>query len=159
MTVEGAIALTPAHEDYIEAIVELEESQNHPEIRSVDIANLLGVSKASVNKAVQTLRDADFIEQERYGRITLTDHGRAYGQEIWGRHNMLRRFLVDDLGVDPELAEQEACEMEHTVSSETIDRWSVWLDRVHTALAQAGADVSAASQVSHAEDGAADSEH
>ena len=106
MTVEGAIVLTPAHEDYIEAIVELEESQNHPEIRSVDIANLLGVSKASVNKAVQTLRDADFIEQERYGRITLTDHGRAYGQEIWGRHNMLRRFLIDDLGVDPELAEQ-----------------------------------------------------
>ena len=49
--------------------------------------------------------------------------------------------------------------MEHTVSSETIDRWSIWLDRVHTALAQAGADVSAASQVSRAEDGAADSEH
>ena len=146
MTVEGAIALTPAHEDYIEAIVELEESQNHPEIRSVDIANLLGVSKASVNKAVQTLRDADFIEQERYGRITLTDHGRAYGREIWGRHNMLRRFLIDDLGVDPELAEQEPCETQHTVSSETIDRWSAWLDRVHEALAQAGADVSAASQ-------------
>ena len=157
MTVEGAIALTPAHEDYIEAIVELEESQNHPEIRSVDIANLLGVSKASVNKAVQTLRDADFIEQERYGRITLTDHGRAYGQEIWGRHNMLlRRFLIDDLGVDPELAEQEACEMEHTVSSETIDRWSAWLDCVHDALAQAGADVS---QASCAKDDAADSEH
>ena len=69
---------------------------------------------------------------------------------------MLRRFLIDDLGVDPELAEQEACEMEHTVSSETIDRWSAWLDRVHDALAQAGADVS---QTPCAKDDAADSEH
>ena len=69
---------------------------------------------------------------------------------------MLRRFLIDDLGVDPELAEQEACEMEHTVSRETIDRWSAWLDRVHAALAQAGTDVS---QTSCAKDDAADSEH
>lgn len=140
MTVEGNVALTPAHEDYIEAIVELEESQNHPEIRSVDIANLLGVSKASVNKAVQTLRDAEYIEQERYGRITLTDHGRAYGKEIWGRHNMLRRFLTEDLGVDEETAEKEACEMEHTVSSETIDRWSAWLDRVHAVMGEPAAE-------------------
>ena len=134
MSEENRVTLTPAHEDYIEAIVELEESQNHPEIRSVDIANLLGVSKASVNKAVQTLRDSDYIEQERYGRITLTDSGRAYGKEIWARHNMLRAFLVEDLGVDEEIAEQEACEMEHTVSHETIDKWSQWLDRVHEAM-------------------------
>lgn len=134
MSDEARVTLTPAHEDYIEAIVELEESQNHPEIRSVDIANLLGVSKASVNKAVQTLRDGEYIEQERYGRITLTDSGRAYGKEIWARHNMLRAFLMEDLGVDEETAEQEACEMEHTVSHETIDRWSQWLDRVHAAM-------------------------
>ncbi len=134
MTIEGTVALTPAHEDYIEAIVELEESQSHPEIRSVDIANLLSVSKASVNKAVQTLRDAGYIEQERYGRITLTDEGRAYGKEIWARHNMLRRFLIDDLGLDEDRASEEACEMEHTVSSDTIMRWSAWLDRVHAAM-------------------------
>lgn len=134
MSDEARVTLTPAHEDYIEAIVELEESQNHPEIRSVDIANLLGVSKASVNKAVQTLRDGEYIEQERYGRITLTDSGRAYGKEIWARHNMLRAFLMEDLGVDEETAEQEACEMEHTVSHETIDRWSQWLDRVHAVM-------------------------
>ena len=137
MTVEGTVALTPAHEDYIEAIVELEESQSHPEIRSVDIANLLGVSKASVNKAVQTLRDAGYIEQERYGRITLTDEGRAYGREIWARHNMLRRFLIDDLGLDEERAGEEACEMEHTVSSDTIMRWSAWLDHVHAVMGDA----------------------
>ena len=79
---EERVRLTPAHEDYIEAIVELEEAQERAEIRSVDIANLLDVSKASVNKALQSLRDAGYVEQERYGRITLTEEGRAYGAEI-----------------------------------------------------------------------------
>ncbi len=125
------VRLTPAHEDYIEAIVELEESQERSEIRSVDIATLLGVSKASVNKALQTLREAGYIEQERYGRITLTESGRAYGAEIWARHQMLRRFLTEDLGVDSETANKEACMMEHAVSQDTMNRWVAWLDRLH----------------------------
>lgn len=125
------VPLTSAHEDYIEAIVELEEEQNRPEVRSVDIAARRNVSKASVNKALQTLRDAGYIEQERYGRITLTEAGREYGEEIWSRHQALRSFLVDDLGVDPEVADQEACEMEHTVSRDTMNRWMDWLDRLH----------------------------
>lgn len=125
------VPLTSAHEDYIEAIVELEEEQNRPEVRSVDIAAHRNVSKASVNKALQTLRDAGYIEQERYGRITLTEAGREYGEEIWSRHQALRSFLVDDLGVDPEVADHEACEMEHTVSRDTMNRWMDWLDRLH----------------------------
>lgn len=125
------VSLTSAHEDYIEAIVELEEEQNRPEVRSVDIAARRNVSKASVNKALQTLRDAGYIEQERYGRITLTEAGREYGEEIWSRHQALRSFFVDDLGVDPEVADHEACEMEHTVSRDTMNRWMDWLDRLH----------------------------
>lgn len=125
------VSLTSAHEDYIEAIVELEEEQNRPEVRSVDIAARRNVSKASVNKALQTLRDAGYIEQERYGRITLTEAGREYGEEIWSRHQALHSFLVDDLGVDPEVADREACEMEHTVSRDTMNRWMDWLDRLH----------------------------
>lgn len=130
--VEEDARLTPAHEDYIEAIVEIEESQEGTEVRSVDIANLLQVSKASVNKALQTLREAGYIEQERYGRITLTEAGRAYGKEIWHRHRVLRSFLTDDLGVDPETANSEACEMEHTVSQDTMNRWTDWLARLHS---------------------------
>ena len=125
------VSLTSAHEDYIEAIVELEEEQNRPEVRSVDIAARRNVSKASVNKALQTLRDAGYIEQERYGRITLTEAGREYGEEIWSRHQALRSFFVDDLGVDPEVADHEACEMEHTVRRDTMNRWMDWLDRLH----------------------------
>ena len=129
------VHLTPANEDYLEALVEVEEAKGDfdepPELRSVDIAKLLDVSKASVNKALQTLREAGYIEQERYGRITLTDSGRAYGREIWKRHRVLRNFLVEDLGVDPEVANDEACEMEHTISQDTMNRWVSWLDRLH----------------------------
>lgn len=129
------VHLTPANEDYLEAIVELEEAvgdfERAPEIRSVDIANLLVVSKASVNKALQTLREAGYVEQERYGRITLTDSGRSYGKEIWKRHRILRSFLVNDLGVDEEVANDEACEMEHAISQDTMDRWIAWLDELH----------------------------
>ena len=131
------IHLTPANEDYLEALVEIEETKGEftepPELRSVDIAKLLDVSKASVNKALQTLREAGYIEQERYGRITLTEAGRAYGKEIWKRHRILRDFLVDDLGVDEDVANDEACEMEHTISQDTMNRWVAWLDRLHAA--------------------------
>ena len=128
---DDRVHLTPAHEDYIEAIVELEESQERTEIRSVDIATMLDVSKASVNKALQTLREAGLIDQERYGRITLTDAGRSYGKEIWERHCVLRDFLVNDLGVDPKVADEEACGMEHAVSEDTMVRWASWLERLH----------------------------
>lgn len=128
---EERVRLTPAHEDYIEAIVELEEQQERSEIRSVDIATMLDVSKASVNKALQVLREAGYIDQERYGRITLTETGRAYGAEIWGRHQALRGFLINDLGIDPEVANEEACMMEHAISEETMERWIAWLDKLH----------------------------
>ncbi len=125
--------LTAANEDYLEAIVILEQSSRYDEIRSVDIANLLVVSKASVNKALTSLRNAGYVEQERYGRVTLTEAGRAYGTDLWGRHQTLRRFLVKDLGVDPELANEEACRMEHSVSSDTVRRLREFLDREHGA--------------------------
>lgn len=123
--------LTSANEDYLEAIVRLEESQGKTEVRSVDIANLLDVSKASVNKALATLRADGYIEQERYGRITLTPEGRTYGREVWDRHQSLRNFLTNDLGVDFDTANEEACMMEHALSQDTMTKWLNFLDEVH----------------------------
>jgi len=130
---DDRVHLTPAHEDYIEAIVELEAAQDVNQIRSVDIATMLDVSKASVNKALQTLREAGLIDQERYGRITLTEAGRTYGQEILERHLILRDFLANDLGVDPQVADEEACRMEHAISDDTMARWAAWLENLHAA--------------------------
>ncbi len=123
--------LTSANEDYLEAIVRLEESQEKAEVRSVDIATMLNVSKASVNKALATLRADGYIEQERYGRITLTPEGRVYGREVWNRHQSLRSFLTDDLGVDFDTANEEACMMEHALSQDTMTKWLDFLAQVH----------------------------
>ena len=98
-------------------------------VRSVDVAEQLGVSKASVNKAVSTLRDAGYVEQNRYGRIQLTDTGLIYAKRVWRCHRMLRLFLERDLGVDPKVADEEACLMEHALSDDTQDRWLAYLEK------------------------------
>ncbi len=129
----GLPELTPANEDYLEAIVILEQSKETDMIRSVDVAKLLDVSKASVNKALSALRAAGCIEQERYGRVALTELGRSYGNKVWARHQTLRRFLIDDLGVEPTLANEEACRMEHSVTQGTIEKLKAFLEREHGA--------------------------
>lgn len=119
--------LSPSYEDYIEAIYDLCK-KGGGSCRSVDIADDLGFSKASVARATKNLRESGYIDQERYGLIRLTDKGDAYGKRILTRHKTLRSFLTDILGVDAETADEEACKIEHTVSQETMDRWTAWLN-------------------------------
>jgi Mn-dependent DtxR family transcriptional regulator len=122
--------LTMANEDYLEAIYRISSSQTDDSaIRSVDVAEKLCVSKASVNKAISTLKDRGLVNQEPYGRVTLTESGRAYAADVWCAHRMLRAFLETDLGVDPATADQEACQMEHALSRDTMLRWIDYLRR------------------------------
>lgn len=123
-------ALTSAGEDYLESIYRLmSETPGETAVRSVDISEQLGVSKASVNKALTALKEGGYVEQTRYGRVELTETGRAYAAEVWSRHRMLRAFLTTELGVDPETANEEACLMEHALSSETTARLMGYLER------------------------------
>lgn len=115
--------LTQANEDYLEAIVMLAGKDRLP-VRSVDLANRLGVSKPSVNKAVALLKEEGFIEQQPYGDIYLTDAGAAYGDSVLERHNTLTRFFSEVLGVEPDIAEDEACCIEHVISEDTFQRWT-----------------------------------
>ena len=116
-------ALTSAGEDYLEAIycILLE----HPG----DVSERLGVTKASVNKALSALKDGGYVEQTRYGRVELTEEGKGYAAEVWSRHRMLRTFLVVELGVDEEVADEEACIMEHALSHDTSKRLFEYLKR------------------------------
>ncbi len=122
--------LSMASEDYLEAMYRLTiaDGDNPMGIRSVDVAEQLNVSKASVNKAINTLKEAGCVEQTRYGRIVLTDYGREYGSEVWRTHKVLRAFLIKDLDVNPEVANEEACLMEHALSRDTIRRWLAFLE-------------------------------
>ena len=93
------------------------------------MAERLGVSKASVNKAVSVLKDQGMVDQSRYGRVTLTPEGEAYAMRVWHAHRTLRAFLEGDLGVAHEVADEEACLMEHVLSVDTLNRLTTYLDR------------------------------
>lgn len=121
--------LTVANEDYLECMVRIEsEIGEGTGVRSVDIANQLDVSKASVNKAVAALKSQGLVDQSHYGKVMLTDEGRAIGEAVWYRHRLLRTFLMRELGVPYQRADSEACMMEHALSEDTMDRWLRYLE-------------------------------
>ena len=121
-----------ANEDYLECIVRIEAEgpdQGTDGIRSVEIAQRLDVSKASVNKAIASLKSQGMVEQAHYGKVRLTEEGRSFGAAVWRRHRMLRAFLTDELGVEFDRADEEACKMEHALSEDTMDRWIAHMER------------------------------
>ena len=118
-----------SHEDYLEAIVMLGGTQTQP-VHSVDIATKLGVSKASVSKAVTSLKASGMLDQPYYGDITLTEDGYAYGCAVLKRHEMLTRFLVKEVGLSEEVAEEEACQMEHAISDDSFVKWMDYFKKI-----------------------------
>ncbi len=117
--------INEASEDYLEAILRLEEK--NIQVRMSDIAIHLGVSKPSVNKAMNILKDAGYITQQKYGSILLTEKGRSYAQKVYQRHQLFMNFFVNVLKIDPIIAEEDACHMEHCISDETMQKLDVFL--------------------------------
>lgn len=104
-------------EMYLETIFIL--SQKGDVVRSIDVSEYMGFSKPSVSRAMGLLRQEGYIKIDRRGGITLTTRGRAAADDIYDRHNTLTALLTK-LGVSPELAERDACRMEHYMSEETF---------------------------------------
>lgn len=124
--------LSMAGEDYLETIYRIMTSSPQGAeggIRSVDVAEQLGVSKASVSKALSTLKEAGMVEQTRYGRVSLTPAGEVYARRVWRSHRVLRTFLTGELGVDSDVADEEACLIEHYLSEDTVNLWCDYLER------------------------------
>ena len=101
--------LTPSLENYLESIYFLQLKNG--EVRITDIAYELNVSKPSVNRAINTLKDAKLVQHEHYGVLTLTEEGKRIAKDVAGKHELLKRFLTDVLMIDEETAEKEACAM------------------------------------------------
>lgn len=114
-------------EDYLEAIYNL--SQESERVRSVDVANMLGVTRPSVNKAMSVLLDEGMIEKEPYGEIMLTQKGRERAIEVTCRHRLLKLFLTSILEVDEHTAEEDACKMEHVISDATMNKLTAYLEK------------------------------
>ncbi len=114
------LPLSAAMQDYLEEILNL--SNRLGTVRVTDIAERLNLTKASVSQALNQLREQGLITQDRYGPVELTEQGRYYGEVVKRRHVVLRSFLTEVLHLDHQTAEEDACRMEHAVSSETIER-------------------------------------
>lgn len=104
-------------ENYLETILML--GQQHPYVRSIDIANELGFSKPSVSVAMKNLRNSGHILVDENGHITLTESGRAIAETIYERHTALSEWLIR-LGVSKETATEDACRIEHVISAESF---------------------------------------
>ena len=104
-------------EDYLETILML--SEQLPVVRSIDIATHLNFSKPSVSVAMKHLKETGKITMSSAGYITLTEEGKAIAEKVYERHRVLSSILVS-LGVNPEVANEDACEMEHVISEESF---------------------------------------
>ena len=104
-------------ENYLEAILML--SKSHPVVRSVDIATELGFKKSSVSVAMKNLRESNHITVTKEGFIYLTESGKEIAEMIYERHEFLSSWLIR-LGVDPDVATEDACRIEHDMSKETF---------------------------------------
>lgn len=119
--------VSAAMEDYLEAIRNL--SRDGGPVRVTDIADRLGIAKASVTQALGGLRQEGLVEQERYGQVFLTGAGLGYADRIRRRHQTLHTFLVEVLGVPSDQAEREACGLEHSIGPDTLARLVSFLEQ------------------------------
>ena len=105
-------------ENYLEAILIL--NRRNGDVHAIDIAAELNFSKPSVSIAMKKLRENDYVEINELGHITLTPAGQEIAERIYERHTFLSAWLIS-LGVDPIIAAEDACRMEHVISAETFD--------------------------------------
>ena len=105
-------------ENYLETILILHKRNGN--VRSIDIVNELDYTKPSVSIAMKHLRENGFIEMDRAGYITLLDSGREIAERMYERHTLLSKWLIS-LGVSAETASEDACRIEHVLSSESFD--------------------------------------
>ena len=115
-----------AGEDYLKAILILQK-QNHA-VRSMNVAEMLSVTKPSVSRAMKLLREGGFLTMDADKRICLTEAGREAAEQVFEKHRVLTECLVT-MGVDPGIAEKDACRMEHLISPETLEQMKIYVGR------------------------------
>ena len=111
------MALHESAEMYLETIYQL--SMEHHSVRSVDVAESLNYSRASVSRAVGLLKKDGYLEMDEDGFLTLTELGKSTARKIYERHTVLTAALMA-LGVDEESAAEDACKIEHVISDKSL---------------------------------------
>lgn len=124
---DNAMRIHKSAEDYLEMILRLTEEKGY--VRSVDIAQGLSVSKPSVSVAMKQLREGGYIVMGRDNFIALTDSGLEIAQRIYERHKVLTRVLTL-IGVDQQVAQEDACKVEHDISMQTFEAIQAQLEKL-----------------------------
>ena len=112
---------------YLESIFVL--SKQSIAVRSIDVCEYMGFSKPSVSRAIGLLKSGGYVVADKNGYLSLTPLGLDIAQKVYERHELLTEFLVR-IGVDPEIASEDACKIEHDISEETLDCLRAHLARV-----------------------------
>lgn len=119
--------LRQSGEDYLETIYILSQKGD---VRSIDIANEMSVSKPSVCRAVGLLKEGGFIKMDKDGYITFTEEGRATAASVYERHTVLTDWLVG-IGVNEKTAAEDACRLEHNFSQESFEHLKTHIETYH----------------------------
>ncbi len=112
--------ISATQEDYLEAILTLESEKGRVRVR--DLAERLSVHKSTVTAALKGLTEKQQIDYEPYGQIVLTRDGRRAAERVSASHAVAKTFLTDVLLVDDEIAERNACRMEHVLDRDVLNR-------------------------------------
>jgi len=107
-------------ENYLKSIFLLQKKLGN--VRSIDVANELGVSKPSVSNAIKKLRKEGFVDMDEKRNLVLTEDGLHYAAAVFERHVVLENFLKDILKVEESVAHDESCRLEHLLSEETVSK-------------------------------------
>ena len=121
-------AQTASMEDYLEAVAVLRRGEERVRVKQISTA--LGVKMPSVTSALKKLAEQGLVVHEPYGYVGLTPKGDKAARDVFRRHEVLRRFLMDVLNIDPEIAQEDACRMEHFISSVSLERLAKFMEFV-----------------------------
>ena len=117
---------TARMEDYLEAIAQL--AKEGPEVRVTEISRRLGVKKPSVTAALYRLSEEGLVEHPRYGCVQLTSEGSRIARDVIHRHEVLFHFLFAILGVERDIAQEDACKIEHLLSPDSLEKLAKYVE-------------------------------
>lgn len=120
--------LSSSQEEYLKTIYILEK--NKEKVRVTDIATKLKITKPSVNKAINLLKDIGVINYQAYGNITLTEAGEKYAIEVIKKQDILKMFLVEILHIDEKQAQEEAVAMKYAMSQQTTQKLNQYITQI-----------------------------
>jgi len=122
--------VTATKEDYLRAIDHLEEEYQR-EIRSIEVANYLNLSKSTVSERLKELKDQNFIQHGKYSSVSLSKQGKEIARNLTYKHRIIETFLHSTLKLNKNKIHNEAHKLEHAFSDESINKLKNFLGNPH----------------------------